>query len=140
MLEKYAVKVGGATNHRIGLFDMIMIKDNHRAFAKQGHISIPEAVKMARDKYPNLKIEVEADSMDDVQDAIDANADIIMLDNMTDMEMIDAIKLIGGRAKTEASGGITLERLPNLAKLGLDFISVGALTHSAPSIDIGLDM
>lgn len=141
MLEKYAVTMGGGTNHRIGLYDRVMIKDNHRELAKMlGPDSIEKAVKACRDKYPNLLIEVEADSMNDVSDAVDAGADIILLDNMTNAQMREAIKFINGAAKTEASGGITLDRLSSMADLGLDYISVGALTHSAPSVDIGLDM
>ena len=140
-LEKYAVAVGGGQNHRIGLYDMVMIKDNHRELAKlTGPDSIRHAVEMARNAYPNHQIEVEADTLDDVQKALDAKADIIMLDNMDNETMETALRIIGGKAKTEASGGITLKRLPSLAKIGLTFISVGALTHSATSIDIGLDM
>ena len=101
---------------------------------------IEEAIRLASKAYPDLAIEVEADSLDDVRHAVVGGADIILLDNMTNKEMSEAIKIIGGTAKTEASGGITLERLPSLGRLGLDFISVGALTHSAPSVDIALDM
>ena len=140
-LQKYAVRMGGGTNHRMGLYDRIMIKDNHRELAKiYGEDSIEVAVKLARRAYPKLLIEVEADSMDDVRHAVAAKADIILLDNMSNKQMAEAIKLINHTALTEASGGITLERLPSLGRLGLDFISVGALTHSAPSVDIGLDM
>lgn len=140
-LEKYAVKMGGAENHRMGLYDRIMIKDNHRELAKMtGPDSIHRAVSACRKAYPDLLIEVEADTMEDVKDAVAAGADIILLDNMSNAEMVKAIKLIGGAAKTEASGNITLERLPSLANLGLDYISSGALTHSAPAVDIGLDM
>ena len=140
-LEKYAVRMGGGCNHRMGLYDRVMIKDNHRELAKiYGEDSIEVAVKLARRAYPKLLIEVEADSMDDVRHAVAAKADIILLDNMSNKQMAEAIKLINHTALTEASGGITLERLPSLGRLGLDFISVGALTHSAPSVDIGLDM
>ena len=97
-------------------------------------------VALAREKYPNLKVEVEADSMDDVMAALDAKADIIMLDNMDNATIEKALKLIGGKALTEASGGITLDRLPSMSNMALTYISVGALTHSAPSVDIGLDM
>ena len=141
LLEKYAVRMGGGTNHRIGLFDRIMIKDNHRELAKiYGESSIEESIKLAKKSYPDLLVEVEADSLDDVRHAVAGKADIILLDNMTNKEMMEAIRIINSCAKTEASGGITLERLPSLGRLGLDFISVGALTHSAPSVDIGLDM
>ncbi len=140
-LEKYAVSVGGAQNHRFGLFDRIMIKDNHRAMAKTvGPASIQWAVNQCRSKYPKLEIEVEADTLEDVREAAEAGADYILLDNMSNEMMTEAIKIIAGRSKTEASGNITLERLPSLANLGLDYISSGALTHSAPSIDIGLDI
>lgn len=141
ILEKYAVEKGGGTNHRIGLYDRFMIKDNHRELAKMtGPDAIARSVEACRKFNPNLLVEVEADEMSDVIAAMTAGADIILLDNMTNKEMAEAIKIIGGTCKTEASGGITLERLPSLANLGLDFISVGALTHSAPSVDIGLDM
>jgi nicotinate-nucleotide pyrophosphorylase (carboxylating) len=141
LLEKYAVKMGGAQNHRIGLYDRVMIKDNHRALAKWfGPDSIRRAVQACRDKYPALEIEVEADTLQDVRDAADCGVEYILLDNMSNETMAEAIKINAGRAKLEASGNITLERLPSLRNLGLDFVSVGALTHSAPSIDIGLDI
>ena len=142
LVEKYAVLMGGAQNHRLGLFDRIMIKDNHRELARRagGSQSIEHAVKACREKYPNLEIEVEADSLADVRAAAEAGVEYILLDNMTNEQMAEAIRLIAGRAKTEASGNITLERLPSLAHLGLDYISSGALTHSAPAIDIGLDI
>ncbi|MBR0460083.1 MAG: carboxylating nicotinate-nucleotide diphosphorylase [Victivallales bacterium] len=140
-LEKYAVKMGGGTNHRIGLYDMVMIKDNHRELAKfAGPDSIARAVQACRAKYPHLRVEVEADTLDEVKAAVDAGADIVMFDNMSNEMMLQGLAITQGRCKTEASGGITIERLPSMANLGLDFISVGALTHSAPAIDIGLDM
>ena len=140
-LEKYAVCAGGGQNHRIGLFDRIMIKDNHREMARMlGPDSILLAVQACREKYPQLEIEVEADNLDEVRAAAEAGVEYILLDNMSNEQMVEAIRIIGGRAKTEASGGITLERLPHLRPLGLDFISVGALTHSAPAVDIGLDI
>ena len=141
MLEKYAVKVGGAQNHRFGLFDRIMIKDNHREMAKSvGEGSIAWAVRQCREKDPKLESEIEADNLDEVRQAADAGVEYILLDNMSNDMMVEAIKIIAGRAKTEASGNITLERLPSLRNLGLDFISSGALTHSVKSIDIGLDI
>ncbi|HQL88502.1 MAG: carboxylating nicotinate-nucleotide diphosphorylase [Lentisphaerae bacterium] len=141
LLEKYAVTMGGGQNHRLGLYDRIMIKDNHREMAKfAGPDSIARAVRACREKYPRLEIEVEADSLEEAAAAAAAGVEYILLDNMTDAEMAEAIRIIAGRARTEASGGITLERLPRLRNLGLDFISVGALTHSAPAIDIGLDI
>lgn len=140
-LEKYAVRAGGGQNHRFGLYDRVMIKDNHRELAAlSGPDSIARAVAACRAAYPKLEIEVEADTLADVQAAADAAVEYILLDNMSDAEMADAVRLVGGRARLEASGGITLERLPGLALLGLDFISVGALTHSAPAVDIGLDL
>lgn len=140
-LEKYAVRMGGGQNHRFGLYDRIMIKDNHRELAKfAGPDSIRQAVAACRTAYPKLEVEVEADTLDDVSAAVAAGADYILLDNMSDEEMAQAVRLVGGRALLEASGGITVERLPRLARLHLDFISIGALTHSAPAVDIGLDI
>jgi nicotinate-nucleotide pyrophosphorylase (carboxylating) len=140
-LEKYAVRVGGGQNHRFGLYDRVMIKDNHRELAKlSGPDSIARAVAACRAAYPGLEIEVEADTLADVRAAAEAKVEYILLDNMSDAEMAQAVLLVAGRARLEASGGITLERLPGLARLGLDFISVGALTHSAPAVDIGLDI
>jgi nicotinate-nucleotide pyrophosphorylase (carboxylating) len=141
-LEKYAVKTGGATNHRIGLYDKIMIKDNHRVLAGlEGEGGISGAVKKAREKYPDLEIEVEADTLQEVNEATEAGADIILLDNMSNEMMLEAVKINNGRAKLEASGGITLKRIPSIAELGgVDFISVGALTHSVKAIDISLDI
>lgn len=141
LFEKYAVLMGGGQNHRIGLYDRVMIKDNHRALARlSGPNSIARAVQACREKYPDLEIEVEADSLADVRSAAEAGVEYILLDNMSNETMADAIKIIDGRAKTEASGNITLERLPSLRNLGLDYISSGALTHSAPAVDIGLDI
>jgi nicotinate-nucleotide pyrophosphorylase (carboxylating) len=141
ILEKYAVRMGGGQNHRIGLYDRIMIKDNHREMAKYaGPDSIARAVRACRASYPRLEIEVEADTLADVAAAADAGVEYILLDNMSEAEMAEAIKLVRGRARLEASGNITLERLPRLRGMGLDYISVGALTHSAPAVDIGLDI
>jgi nicotinate-nucleotide pyrophosphorylase (carboxylating) len=141
LLEKYAVRMGGGQNHRFGLYDRIMVKDNHRELAKfAGPDSLRLAVQACRRAYPTLEVEVEADTLEDVADAVAAGADHILLDNMSDEEMAEAVREVAGRALLEASGGITLERLPRLARIGLDFISVGALTHSAPAVDIGLDM
>ncbi len=140
-LEKYAVAAGGASNHRIGLFDRIMIKDNHRELAGlEGEKGIIRSVKRAREKYPDLEVEVEADTLDEVKEALEAKAEYILLDNMTNEQMADAVKLNNGQAKLEASGGITLERIPSIAALGVDFISVGALTHSVKASDISMDI
>ena len=140
-LEKYAVRMGGGQNHRFGLYDRIMIKDNHRALAAfQGPDPIPWAVKTCRKAYPGLEIEVEAEDMDQVEAAAKTGADYILLDNMANDEIAEAVRIVRGRALLEASGGITLERISALAAIGVDFISVGALTHSARAIDIGLDI
>lgn len=140
-LEKYAVAVGGATNHRIGLFDRIMIKDNHREIAGlEGNDGITRSVKRARETYPQLEIEVEADTLEQVREAVDAGAEYVLLDNMTNDEMAEAVAIAAGRTKLEASGGITLPRIAEIAKLGVDFISAGALTHSVKSADISLDI
>ena len=140
-LEKYAVAVGGATNHRIGLYDRIMIKDNHREMAAmEGPGGIARSVERARAMYPQLEVEVEADRLEEVQEALDAKAEHIMLDNMSDEMMAEAVKMVGGKAKLEASGGITIERLPRIGKIGVDFVSAGALTHSVKAADISLDI
>lgn len=140
-LEKYAVAVGGSSNHRFGLYDRIMIKDNHRKLAgmeKEGGIAL--SVNKAKKAYPDLEIEVEADTLAQVNEAAEARADYILLDNMSDEEIAEAVKINAGRAKLEASGGITLERIPSLEKLGIDYISVGALTHSVKSMDISMEI
>ncbi len=133
LLDKYAVKTGGATNHRIGLFDMVMIKDNHIDVAG----GITPAIKQVRSKISKgILIEVETTTLQQVQEAIDAHADIIMLDNMDIETMTSAVKMINGRAKVEASGNMTIERLKEVAATGVDYISVGALTHSVQALDI----
>lgn len=140
-LEKYAVAMGGGTNHRFGLYDRVMIKDNHLAIARlEGVGAIPRAVQACRERSPELEIEVEADTLDDVMAAVEAGADYILLDNMSNDEIAEAVRLVKGRSLLEASGGITLERIPAIAGLGVDFISIGALTHSARAVDIGLDI
>ncbi len=142
MLEKYAVTQGGGDNHRFGLYDRIMIKDNHRALASlEGPGGIHRAVSACRKKYPNLEVEVEADTLQDVAEALKAGADYILLDNMSDEEMAEAVQMTDGYdVMTEASGGISLDRIPLIAATGVDFISVGALTHSARAVDIGMDL
>lgn len=133
LLDKYAVKAGGAVNHRIGLYDMVMIKDNHIAVAG----GIANAIKTIRAAInPDIKIEVETTTLDEVRQALGAGADIIMLDNMDNQTMKAAVGLIAGMAKTEASGNMTLEKLKEVAATGVDFISVGALTHSVMALDI----
>ena len=138
--EKYAVACGGGRNHRLGLFDMILIKDNHLAALRAAKPNaIAAAIQRARRKFPKLKVEVEADTLAQVAQAAAAGADIILLDNMTPAQLRKAVKLVAGRARTEASGGVNLKTVRAIAQTGVDFISVGALTHSAPAVDIGLD-
>lgn len=140
-LEKYAVAAGGAFNHRIGLYDRVMIKDNHRELAGlEGEHGILRSVEKARKMFPSLEVEVEVDSLEELTDAIASGAEYILLDNMSNEMMAEAVKINQGRAKLEASGGITLERIPSIAALGVDFISCGALTHSVKSADISLDI
>ena len=135
LFEKYAVKVGGATNHRYNLTDGILIKDNHIGAAG----SITKAVQLARDYAPFVrKIEVETETIDQVKEALDAGAEIIMLDNMSHDTMKEAIALIGGRAETEISGNVTEENVAQIKDLGADYVSSGALTHSAPILDLSL--
>jgi len=132
-LDKYAVKTGGASNHRLGLHDMAMIKDNHIEVAG----GIAAAVKAVRSSVDHgIKIEVETTTLEQVQEAIDSKADVIMLDNMDLETMRKGVQLIAGRAKIEASGNITLERLRDVAATGVDYISIGALTHSVSAMDI----
>ena len=138
--EKYAVACGGGKNHRLGLFDMVLIKDNHLvALRKEKPNAIAAAVIRARGKFPKLKVEVEADTLEQVAQAAAAGADIILLDNMPPAQLRAAVKIINGRAQTEASGGVNLKTLRAIAETGVDFISVGAITHSARAVDIGLD-
>ncbi|MER3447578.1 MAG: nicotinate-nucleotide diphosphorylase (carboxylating) [Candidatus Dadabacteria bacterium] len=135
ILDKYAVSVGGGTNHRFGLYDGVLIKDNHIKFA--GGIS--RAVRVIRERVaPGMKIEVEASTLDEVKEAIEAGADIIMVDNMNVEDIKKAVGLIDGRALIEASGGVTLENIRHIAETGIDFISVGLLTHSTRALDIAL--
>lgn len=134
-LEKAAVRAGGCTNHRFGLFDGVLIKDNHIAAAG----GIAAAVVRARaTAHHLLKVEVEVSSMDEVEEALSAGADVIMLDNMSLDGMAEAVKRIDGRALVEASGNVTLDRLAAIARTGVDLISMGALTHSAPAADISM--
>ena len=140
LLEKYAVTCGGGQNHRIGLFDLVLIKDNHLVSLRyEPPNAIEAAVRRAREKFPDLKVEVEADTPAQVEQALFAGADIILLDNMTLDEMKTAVLWAKGRAKTEASGGVNLQTVRAIAETGVDYISVGALTHSARAVDIALD-
>ncbi|MDX2014990.1 MAG: carboxylating nicotinate-nucleotide diphosphorylase [Myxococcaceae bacterium] len=137
-LSKAAVRHGGGTNHRIGLFDGVLIKDNHIA-AVGG--SVKEALKRAKENAPRLvKIEIEVTSLAQLEEAIESGADIVMLDNMTDAQIVEAVQVADGRCELEVSGGITLERLPALAKFGVDYVSMGALTHSARAMDLSLEI
>ncbi len=136
-LEKYAVRAGGGLNHRMDLSAAVLIKDNHLA-AVDGDIGV--AVTRARAVgAAGIKVEVECDRLDQVRAAIDAGADVIMLDNMQPVELRQAVQLVDGRAVTEASGGVTLDTVRTIAQTGVDWISVGALTHSAPALDLALD-
>jgi len=133
-LEKAAVRAGGGVNHRAGLYDMILIKENHAALAG----GVGEAVARARAAAPGLPLEVECRDLDEVEEALEAGADRILLDNMTPDELRAAVARVAGRARLEASGGITATMLRTVAQTGVDFISVGALTHSAPALDLSL--
>lgn len=140
MLEKYAVACGGSCNHRLGLFDRVMLKDNHLAAAgATAGERLAAAVRRARAATPDLPIEVEVDALAQIPPVLEAGADIILLDNFTVPQLREAVARIGRQAFTEASGGVNLRTLPDLAHLGLDFISTGALVHHAVWIDIGLD-
>ena len=133
LLDKYSVKMGGASNHRMGLYDMVMIKDNHIQIAG----GIKPAVKAIKSKIPvSIKVEVETTSIAQVKEALAAGADIIMLDNMSNEMMSEAVSIIDGRAKVEASGNMSLGRIAEVAKTGIDYISIGALTHSVEALDI----
>ncbi|HXN41350.1 MAG TPA: carboxylating nicotinate-nucleotide diphosphorylase [Myxococcaceae bacterium] len=136
-VAKAAVRAGGGHNHRFGLFDGILIKDNHIAAVG----SVKEAIRRARSNAPRLvKIEVEVTNLKELEEAIASGAQICMLDNMSDAEIRKAVEVAGGRVELEVSGGITLERLPKIALLGVDYVSMGAITHSAPSMDLSLEL
>ena len=135
VFEKYAVRIGGGCNHRYNLSDGVLLKDNHIGAAG----SVAKAVAMAKEYAPFVrKIEIEVETMEQVKEAVEAGADIIMLDNMSTEEMQEAIKIIDGRAETECSGNVTKENIGRLTALGVDYISSGALTHSAPILDISM--
>ncbi len=135
-LEKYAVRAGGATNHRMGLYDAILIKDNHVRLAG----GVGAAVARARARFPEMPIEVEAQSMAEVDAAIAAGADAVLADNLPLLDIRETVRRAKGRARVEISGGVTLERMPDLAATGADYVSVGALTHSAPAVDISFEI
>jgi nicotinate-nucleotide pyrophosphorylase (carboxylating) len=136
VLEKYAVRAGGASNHRAGLFDAILIKDNHIRLAG----GVTAAVAAARAHRPGLAVEIEAETLAQVDQALAAGAEMILVDNMPTDRIREAVAKARGRARVEISGGVTLERIPELAATGADFVSVGALTHSAPAIDISFEI
>lgn len=135
-LEKYAVRAGGATNHRIGLYDAILIKDNHIRLAG----GVEAAVRRTRALSPGLPVEIEAQSLAQVDDALAVGAELILLDNLSLADLTEAVRRCAGRARTEISGGVNLARMPELAATGADFVSVGALTHSAPAADISFEI
>jgi nicotinate-nucleotide pyrophosphorylase (carboxylating) len=140
-LEKYAVRAGGGTNHRFGLYDAMMLKDNHLALLAAHGVDLGEALGRARAAAgPMVRIEVEAETVEQARAAAEAGADMILLDNMSPALLREAVAAVAGRALLEASGGITLETVRAVAETGVDYISVGALTHSARALDIGLDI
>lgn len=140
LFDKYAVACGGGQNHRFGLHDMVMIKDNHLAALRGAKPNpIAAAVARCREMYPALRVEVEADTLTQAEQAAEAGADIILLDNMPPAMLRAAVALVAGRSRTEASGGVTLETIRGIGECGVDFVSVGAVTHSARAVDIGLD-
>ncbi|CAB4878786.1 unannotated protein [freshwater metagenome] len=135
-LEKYAVRIGGGTNHRMSLSDAALIKDNHIAAA--GGVS--EAFRKVRSKFPNAEIEIEVDTLEQLKEVLAEKPDLVLLDNMTPAQCKEAVALVDGKIKLEASGGISLESAREYAESGVDFLAIGALTHSAPVFDIGLDL
>jgi nicotinate-nucleotide pyrophosphorylase (carboxylating) len=135
-LEKYAVRTGGATNHRFGLFDAVLIKDNHIRLAG----GVARAVERVRAEHPGMAVEIEAQTLGEVDQALAAGAQIVLVDNMSTADIREAVARARGRAKFEISGGVTLDRIPELAATGADFVSVGALTHSAPAVDISFEI
>ena len=135
-LEKYAVRAGAGTNHRAGLDDGVLIKDNHVRLAG----GVVEAVKRMKDADPEMPIEVEAQSLEQVDQALEAGADIILFDNLPIEAIREGVRRVGGRAKVELSGGVTLDRIPELARTGATYVSVGALTHSAPAADLSFEL
>jgi nicotinate-nucleotide pyrophosphorylase (carboxylating) len=140
-LEKYAVRCGGGSNHRFGLSDGVLIKDNHIAILRRQGVPLREAVARARAHAPHsLRVEVEVDQVDQIEEALAGGADVILLDNMPPAVLAEAVRRVAGRASTEASGGITLDNVRAVAETGVDLISVGALTHSVRALDLALDV
>ena len=140
MLDKMAVKAGGCENHRIGLYDMFLIKDNHIQVAGSITKAVADCVKYQRKHYTKFKIEVETKNLKEVEETITTKADVIMLDNFSVDDMKKAVQLINGKCKIEASGGITIDTIKEIAETGVDYISVGALTHSVKALDISLEI
>ena len=136
VLEKYAVRAGGGTNHRAGLDDGILIKDNHISLGG----GVAEVLRKMKASHQEMPIEIEAQTLEQVDQAVAAGADIILLDNLSIEDIRAAVQRIGGRAKVELSGGVTLDRIPELARTGADYVSVGALTHSAPAADLSFEL
>ena len=136
LLEKYAVRAGGGVNHRLGLDDGLLIKENHVRLVG----SLAEAVTRVRTAGHDMSVEVEAESLDEVVAALDAGADVVLADNLSTKEMLEAVRASRGRAKIEVSGGVTLERMDKIAASGAEYVSIGALTHSAPSIDMSFEL
>jgi len=137
--EKYAVACGGGKNHRFGLYDRVMIKDNHLAYWTASGGDLPSAVRAVRQADPTLLVEVEVDTLEQLEEVLSEKPDWVLLDNMAPLRLRECVKCCKGLCKTEASGGVTLETVREIAKTGVDAISVGALTHSAPAIDLALD-
>ena len=135
-LEKYAVRMGGGKNHRFSLSDAALVKDNHGLAAG----GVAQAFKLVKENFPNLPLELEVDSLQQLREVIEAGAELVLLDNMTIEECRTAVEIVSGRAKLEASGGLILSNAHAYAKTGVDYLAVGALTHSAPVLDIGLDL
>lgn len=136
VLEKYAVRMGGGTNHRMSLSDAALIKDNHIVAAG----GVLKAFEMVRSKYPDLDVEIEVDTLDQLREVLEGQPDLIMLDNMSVEECREAVGIVAGRSRLEASGGLSLENAKSYAETGVDFLAVGALTHSAKTLDIGVDL
>jgi len=140
-LEKYAVRCGGGCNHRMGLYDRVLIKDNHRRLWKKGSESeLDKAVLAARAECPGVPVEVEVESVEELKSALNAAPEWILLDNMASEKLAECVAICGGRSRLEASGGITMENVESIAKTGIDAISLGCLTHSAPSVDLSLEL
>ncbi|MEI6731220.1 MAG: carboxylating nicotinate-nucleotide diphosphorylase [archaeon] len=141
LIEKYSVKCGGGTNHRIGLYDMVLIKDNHRALWSRGkHLGFDQAIRVARKKFPKVSVEIEVESLAELKSALQGKPDWVLLDNMKPELMKKCVKLCKGKCKTEASGGINQTNIIAAARTGVDAISLGCLTHSAPAADLSLEI